>query len=131
VKVLKIGFVGTRTDRPDAMADLFERVLGLTPTHSGDDMWAFELPDGSIAEVFGPSQNDHFTTGPVAEFQVEDLAAATEELRAAGVPILLGPVRSDEAGLAWTHFRAPDGNIYGVIEMDAGQGFDASALGTR
>jgi catechol 2,3-dioxygenase-like lactoylglutathione lyase family enzyme len=119
VKVLKIGFVGTRTDRPEATAVFLERVLGLRPTHSGDDMWAFELPDGSIAEVFGPSQNEHFTTGPVAEFQVEDVAAATEELRAAGVPIVFGPVRSDEAGLAWTHFRAPDGNVYGVIEMDA------------
>jgi glyoxylase I family protein len=116
VNVLKIGFVGTRTDRPQAMADFLERVLGLRPTHSGDDMWAFELPDGSIAEVFGPSQNEHFTTGPVAEFLVEDVAAATEELRAAGVPIVFGPVRSDEAGLAWTHFRAPDGNVYGVIE---------------
>jgi hypothetical protein len=21
-------------------------------------------------------------------------------------------------GLAWTHFRAPDGNLYGVIEID-------------
>jgi catechol 2,3-dioxygenase-like lactoylglutathione lyase family enzyme len=118
VKVLKIGFVGTRTDRPEAMADFFERVLGLRPTHSGDDMWAFGLPDGSIAEVFGPSQNEHFTTGPVAEFLVEDVAAATEELRAAGVPIVFGPVRSDEVGLAWTHVRAPDGNIYGIIEMD-------------
>jgi hypothetical protein len=103
------------------MADLFERVLGLTPTHSGADMWAFELPDGSLAEVIGPSQNDHFTTGPEAEFQVEDVATASEELHAAGVPIVLGPVRSEEAGLAWTHFRAPDGNIYGVIEMDAAQ----------
>ena len=121
MKVLKIGFVGTRTDRPDAMADLFERVLGLTPAHSGDDMWAFELPDGSIAEVFGPSHNYHLTTGPVAEFQVEDVAAASAELRAAGVPIVLGPVRSEEAGLAWTHFRAPDGNIYGVIEMDSAE----------
>ena len=23
---------------------------------------------------------------------------------------------SEEAGLAWTHFRAPDGNVYGIIE---------------
>jgi catechol 2,3-dioxygenase-like lactoylglutathione lyase family enzyme len=118
MKVLKIGFVGTRTDQPEAMADFFEHVLGLEPTHSGDDMWAFRLPDGGIAEVFGPSQNDHYPTGPVVEFLVEDVAAATEELRAAGVPILLGPVRSDEVGLTWTHFRAPDGNVYGVIEMD-------------
>lgn len=116
MKVLKIGFVGTRTDRPEETAELFERVLGLRATHSGDDMWAFELPDGAIAEVFGPSQNEHLTTGPVAEFLVEDVEAATEELRAAGVPIVFGPERAEEVGLAWTHFRAPDGNIYGIIE---------------
>ena len=57
MKVLKIGFVGTRPAQPEAMADFFGRVLGRT--HSGDDMWAFRLPDGGIAEVFGPSQNDH------------------------------------------------------------------------
>jgi len=118
MKVLKIGFVGTRTDRPEAMVDFFERTLALRPMHGGDDMWAFQLPDGSIAEVFGPSQNDHFTTGPVVEFLVEDVAVATEELRAAGVPIVLGPVRAHEVGLAWTHVRAPDGNLYGFIEME-------------
>jgi catechol 2,3-dioxygenase-like lactoylglutathione lyase family enzyme len=116
MKVLKIGFVGTRTDRPEAMADFFERVLGLRPTHRGDDMWAFELPDGGIAEVFGPSQNDHYPSGPVVEFLVQDVEAATEELRAAGVPIVFGPVRADDVGLAWVQFRAPDGNIYGVIQ---------------
>lgn len=118
MNVQKIAFVGTRTDNPEDMAHLFETVLGLRPDHSGDDMWAFRLPDGGIAEVFGPSQNEHFTTGPVAEFLVEDLAAATEELRAASVPIVFGPARSAEVGLAWVHFRAPDGNLYGLIEGD-------------
>jgi catechol 2,3-dioxygenase-like lactoylglutathione lyase family enzyme len=116
VKVRKIGFVGTRTDRPEAMAAFLETVLGLEPIHGDDDMWAFRLPDGSLAEVFGPSLNSHLTTGPVPEFQVDDVEAATEELRGAGIEIVFGPERSGEAGLAWTHFRAPDGNVYGVIE---------------
>jgi len=107
MKVLKIGFVGTRTAQPEAMADFFERVLGLRPTHSGDDMWAFRLPDGGIAEVFGPSQNDHYPTGPVVEFLVEDVEAAAKELRTAGVPIcsvpnmrttLVSPGRMSELG---------------------------------
>lgn len=116
MKVRKIAFVGTRTDRPEAMAEFFERVLGLRPEHSGDDMWAFRFPDGGIAEVFGPSRNDHLTTGPVAEFLVDDVVGATEELRAASIPIVFGPVRDDDVGLAWAHFRAPDGNLYGLIE---------------
>ena len=116
MRVRKIGFVGTRTERPEAMAAFLEHVLGLTAEHAGDDMWAFRLPDGSVAEVFGPSLNDHLTTGPVPEYQVDDVEAATEELRRSGVEIVFGPQRSEEAGLAWTHFRAPDGNVYGVIE---------------
>jgi len=116
MRVRKIGFVGTRTERPEAMAAFLEDVLGLTAEHAGNDMWAFRLPDGSVAEVFGPSLNEHLTTGPVPEFQVDDVEAATEELRRAGVEIVFGPQRSEGAGLAWTHFRAPDGNVYGVIE---------------
>jgi predicted enzyme related to lactoylglutathione lyase len=116
MRVRKIGFVGTRTERPEAMAAFLEHVLGLTAEHVGNDMWAFRLPDGGVAEVFGPSLNDHLTTGPVPEFQVDDVEAATEELRRSGVEIVFGPQRSEEAGLAWTHFRAPDGNVYGVIE---------------
>ena len=116
MRVRRIGFVGTRTERPEAMAAFLEDVLGLTAEHAGNDMWAFRLPDGSVAEVFGPSLNEHLTTGPVPEFQVDDVEAATEELRRAGVEIVFGPQRSEEAGLAWTHFRAPDGNVYGVIE---------------
>jgi catechol 2,3-dioxygenase-like lactoylglutathione lyase family enzyme len=116
MKVHKIAFVGTRTERAEDMADFFENVLGLRLEHSGDDMWAFRLPDGGIAEAFGPSTNDHFTTGPVVEFLVDDVEAATEELREAGVEIVFGPARSKKAGLTWAHFRAPDGNLYGVIE---------------
>ena len=40
MRVRKIGFVGTRTERPEAMAAFLEHVLGLTAEHAGDDMWA-------------------------------------------------------------------------------------------
>jgi catechol 2,3-dioxygenase-like lactoylglutathione lyase family enzyme len=71
------------------------------------------LPDGGKVEIFGPrsEHNRHFDSGPVAGFLVDDVAAATAELRAAGVAILLAS-EVDDAGNAWVHFRAPDGNIY-------------------
>ena len=49
-----------------------------------------KLPGGSKVEVFGPDSpiNRHFTTGPVAGFLVDDIQAATTELRSAGVEIL-------------------------------------------
>ena len=117
MELLKIGWVGTRTENPEAMADFFGRVLGLRFSHADQDTWVYQLPDGSKAEVFGPSENEHFTTGPVVEFLVEDVAAATEELRAANMPIVSGPIYWEgEDDVAWVHFRAPDGNIYGATQ---------------
>jgi catechol 2,3-dioxygenase-like lactoylglutathione lyase family enzyme len=80
---------------------------------SEEDFWLLKLPDGSKVEVFGPGTevNRHFTTGPVAGFLVDDVSAATADLRVAGVEILLES-GVDASGNAWVHFRAPDGNIY-------------------
>jgi catechol 2,3-dioxygenase-like lactoylglutathione lyase family enzyme len=88
VQILKLAWVGTRTDN-------------FGPT-----------VDGSKVEVFGPDtdMNRHFTTGPVVGFLVDDVNAAASELRARGVEIL--HTAEDERGNAWVHFRAPDGNVY-------------------
>ena len=46
-----------------------------------------KLPDGGKVEVFGSDTavNRHFTTGPVEGFLVDDIQAATAELRFPGV----------------------------------------------
>ena len=76
-----------------------------------------KLPDGSTVEVFGSdsSINRHFTTGPVAGFLVDDVDAATAELRSAGVEILYES-GVDDSGNAWVHVRAPDANIYELTQ---------------
>jgi hypothetical protein len=108
---------------------LFGRVLGLHFRHCEDELWVFKLPDGSKVEVFGPSGNEHFTTGPVVEFFTDDVAAATDELRVAGVPIVSGPVFLEgEDDVAWVHFRAPDGNIYGITQGHDLEGFGSVHL---
>ncbi|MFL5679875.1 MAG: VOC family protein [Chloroflexota bacterium] len=73
------------------------------------------MPNTSQLEVFGPDDQDHrdFTTGPVPEFLVDDIEAAIEELRRSGVEIVGEPVVEPDGG-GWAHFRAPDGNVYGV-----------------
>jgi catechol 2,3-dioxygenase-like lactoylglutathione lyase family enzyme len=88
-------------------------VLGLSLELDRPGFWMLKLPDGSKVEVFGPDSdvNRHFTTGPVAGFLVDDVYAATTELRSAGVEILFES-GVDASGNAWVHFRAPDGNIY-------------------
>ena len=64
--------------------------------------------------MFGPGDQDHqhFSTGPVVGFVVEDLSAAVRELEAAGSELLGGQM--DERGGGWRHFRAPDGNVYEI-----------------
>jgi catechol 2,3-dioxygenase-like lactoylglutathione lyase family enzyme len=99
------------------MAEFFQRVLGLSQMSSDGDMWVFNLPDGCKIEVFGPgSGHEHFPACPVAEFLVDDVAAATEELKGAGVEIVFGPVHFEENDIAWVLFRAPDENVYGLTQ---------------
>jgi predicted enzyme related to lactoylglutathione lyase len=114
MKVHGLVWVGTRTAAFDETVSFFRNVLGVDlEVVSRDFAWS-RMPNTSQLEVFGPGDTDHlgFTTGPVPEFLVDDVDAATEELRAAGVELLGEPVV--EADGAWVHFRAPDGYVYGL-----------------
>jgi catechol 2,3-dioxygenase-like lactoylglutathione lyase family enzyme len=51
VELRKIGWVGTRTENPEATADFFGGVLGLRFRNSDDGVWVFQLPGGSKVEV--------------------------------------------------------------------------------
>lgn len=113
----KLAWVGTRTVKAESTAAFFRDVLGLRLDLEQPGFWMLKLPDGSKVEIFGPDSpvNRHFTTGPVAGFLVDDVAAAADELRTAGAEILLES-GTDDSGNAWVHFRAPDGNIYEVTQ---------------
>ena len=109
-------WAGVRTDRYAETLAFFRDVLGLPLAEVGPDFAWSKLPDTSQFEIFGPADPDHehFTTGPVPEFLVDDLDEAAAELEAAGAE-LLGPVQgSPEQG--WLHFRGPDGNVYGLTD---------------
>jgi len=90
MRIIKLAWVGTRTDHAAPTVAFFRDVLGLRLELDRPGFWMLKLPDGSKVEVFGPDSpvNRHFTTGPVAGFLVDD------------------------SGNAWVHFRAPDNNIY-------------------
>jgi catechol 2,3-dioxygenase-like lactoylglutathione lyase family enzyme len=117
MNVIKLAWVGTRTTNDRATVTFFRDVLGLPVGLELPGFWMLRLPDGAKVEVFGPEtdMNRHFTTGPVAGFLVDDVFAATEELRAAGTEIVLAP-ELDEWGNAWVHFLAPDGNVYELTQ---------------
>jgi catechol 2,3-dioxygenase-like lactoylglutathione lyase family enzyme len=113
MEIIKLAWVGTRTDNAEPTVQFFLDVLGLRLGLEHEGFWMLQLPDGSKVEVFGPETpaNRHFTTGPVVGFLVDDVFSATAELRSAGIEILHDP-EVDDHGNAWVHFRAPDGNVY-------------------
>jgi catechol 2,3-dioxygenase-like lactoylglutathione lyase family enzyme len=114
MKVHGLVWAGVRTDRFEETVRFFRDVLGMPLVDAGTDFAWSELPDSSKFEVFGPhdSDHDHFDSGPVPEFLVDDVAEAAAELEAAGVTLLGPPRRSGDE--SWLHFRAPDGNVYGL-----------------
>ena len=92
MRIIKLAWVGTRTDNAAPTVAFFRDVLGLRLELEHPGFWMLKLPDASKVEVYGAD-------------------SPAEELRAAGVEILLEPA-VDDSGNAWVHFRAPDGNIY-------------------
>lgn len=114
MKVIGVVWVGTRTEKFDETVAFFRDVLGVPLDEVERDFAWSRMPNTSQLEIFGPrnTEHDHFTTGPVPEFLVEDLSVALEELRAAGVEILGEPNVQGADG--WFHFRGPDGNVYGL-----------------
>ena len=69
--VLKVDFVGIRSDRLDETVALFRDVLGVSVNRQTDDLVAFKLADGTVLELYGPANEFHsfFTTGPVVAFK--------------------------------------------------------------
>jgi catechol 2,3-dioxygenase-like lactoylglutathione lyase family enzyme len=109
-----LAWLGVRTDRFDELERFMTDAMGLTVDHKNGEATVFKLDDGSKVEIFGPTDEEHrhFSTGPVAGFLVEDISSAREQLESAGAEFI-GPIHEWEpTGETWTHFRAPDGNVY-------------------
>ena len=75
------------------------------------DADVFELPDGS---QFAVADADGMGAERTIGFEVEDVNDAVEELRAAGIET------DDEISInerwRYVHFRAPDGQLYELVE---------------
>jgi hypothetical protein len=89
--------------------------MGLEQARAGRDVAGFRFPDGTEMEVWRPENGFHsfFGTGPVVGFRVDDVKAARSRMEAEGVEFI-GPVQRSE-GVAWSHFKGPDGNVYEII----------------
>ena len=64
MQIVKLAWVGTRTDNAEPTVAFFHDVLGPRLELDRPGFWMLKLPDGSKVEVFGPDSaiNRHFTT---------------------------------------------------------------------
>ncbi|MBA2714618.1 MAG: VOC family protein [Rubrobacteraceae bacterium] len=115
MKTKGLVWLGTRTRNFDDAVRFFGDTLGLHAVHEEPDFTVFKLPNGDSVEVFGPGdrEHEHFDTGPVAGFLVDDVAEARVDLEAAGITFI-GPVHESDDGGSWSHFTGPDGNVYEI-----------------
>ena len=113
--VQSIGFVGMRTERLDETVRPFRDVIGASITRQSNGMVGFTLADGTVFEVYGPSDKFHafFTTGPVVGFRVDNFDETRRAMVAARVNFIGSPQSS--AGVSWQHFVCPDGTVAEII----------------
>lgn len=113
-----IGWVGVRTAKITEMVAFCRDTLGLrTISHDGD-FAEFALANGDRFEIFGADHpGNPYMADLAVEFLVDDIEQARAELELRDVEFLI-PIRSDDAGMRWTHFRAADGRIYGLVSRD-------------
>jgi catechol 2,3-dioxygenase-like lactoylglutathione lyase family enzyme len=111
-----LGWMGVRTAAADAMVGMYRDALGLEVVHEGAGSTWFRTGDGTQIHVYGPTDDDHdfFGSGPVVGLSVERFEPARAALEAAGIEFVY-PEPQRAGGIAWQHFRAPDGNVYEII----------------
>jgi len=119
VTVQSLGWLGVRTSNAEALCAFYREVLQLTAFQSDSTSTRFRLADGTEVHVYNSRDIDHrfFGQSPVVGLRVTSFAATRNAMLHAGVEFL-SPEPERQAGLAWQHFRAPDGNVYEIIGPD-------------
>jgi hypothetical protein len=113
MEIRGIVFVGSHTSAHEEMSGFARDVLGLAPI----------VVDGVGAALFATSEGDVLAVAPLYEedsaaertigLLVGDLDGAVAELHAAGVET---DGISENARWRYTHFYAPDGKLYELVE---------------
>jgi catechol 2,3-dioxygenase-like lactoylglutathione lyase family enzyme len=113
MEIRGILFVGTHTGEHDEMEAFMRDVLCLRPIAvSGVGATLFATSDGDVLAVAPPYDEDGAEERTIG-LLVDDLDAAVEELHDAGVET---DGISGNARWRYTHFRAPDGKLYELVE---------------
>lgn len=114
-----IVYLGVKTDKFEELYKFYKDTLKLEQDHFEPGFATFAMPNGDKVEIYGNNDpnapnHDHFTTGPVAGFEVDNIEAARKELESKGIGFI-GPIQGTNS--RWAHFRGPDGNIYEIKQI--------------
>jgi catechol 2,3-dioxygenase-like lactoylglutathione lyase family enzyme len=113
MKVKGFSWVGVATDDFDRSIRFFRDLLGLEVWVQGEEQAILKTPTGQQLEIFGTGEQEkELTASPVIAFEVDDIEAACQELRDAGIE-LIGEIGRWN-GFAWQYFRSPDGHIFEI-----------------
>lgn len=118
-----------RTGAFDVDADFMEHKLGASAHSNIRDLVFLRCGDGPSVELFeyngeensAPPKRSSEVGGMHLCFEVNDVFAAAERLRAQGIEMLDGPNMVDSgplAGFNWIYFRAPWGLMLEVASFD-------------
>ena len=106
-------WLGVFPERFEDTERFIRDVVGLREADRDQDVTQLQTERGDVVELFRPHAHyDFATTGPIPGFLVDDVPAATEELRRGGAELLGDAGRWEDH--SWQHFRAADGNVYEV-----------------
>lgn len=112
-KCIGLSWLGVKTEKFDEMKTFYGEHLGLSLVSESEGFAMFQADNGDAFEIFDADRNEypHFSSAPVAGFQVEDIEAAKKELEGTGIEFI-GDIGGSKERSRWAHFRGPDGNIY-------------------
>ena len=114
MEVKGISWVGVGTDDFDQTLTFFTDVLGLKPALVEGSVAMLRAGPGQIVEVFGEgsTRGKALNSPPAIAFEVDDVAAARDELIAMGVEVVgeMGSWNDHE----WLYFRGPENYMFAV-----------------
>ncbi|HYV91165.1 MAG TPA: GNAT family N-acetyltransferase [Chitinophagales bacterium] len=114
IQAKRISWLGIRTSKFKEIISFLKNTMGLSSLREDETFAELQLHSGDVVEIFSEEapSNKYFTTAPVAEFLVDDVAEVQKKMEAEGIKFLCPPCTVNN--FSWSHFVAPDGNIYGL-----------------
>ena len=96
--------------------------MGLSPRLEMQGWSLFEMPNGSIIDLYAPEAAAAvcpwgLNEGVVFGFRVDDIDHASRDLEAAGCELLGDVNYIEQLDYSWRHFRGPDGRVYGINQQ--------------